>query len=341
MGIYKEKGSPYWKYDFTIQEQRHRGSTETAKKGEAEAIYAKRRSEALLGNFYDMEHQINLLDAFGRYEEERAKFTKSYLSIQSHIDHMLVYFGEHKLLHDIGQAELATYIAHCRGEKNPRNKKPYSNAIINRRISTFQGMHNDARLSWGMEVQNVDFRKLKLKESAPVNNTLSRVQFDKFMENAPKHIQHYLMFAVYTGLRKANILNLRGEQIDMERRIIQTIGKGGKPITVPIIETLIDYITAHDLHNKGTAITLKGRPVKGIKTAWATLCRNTGVKLRLHDLRHTCGTWIYEATGDVLAVKEHLHHSDIKTSLRYTHTKKDQQLEKLNKALNPKLRVIK
>lgn len=340
MGIYRVEGSPYWWYDFTVQGKRHRGSTQAAKRGDAEAIYAKRRSESLLGNFYDLEKQILLSDAFDRYEEERAQFTKSYASIQAHIDHMVKYFGEGKMLHEIGQAELSTYVSHSRQEKY--RGKLTAPATINRRLATFQGMHNDARLSWGMEIQNIDFRKLKLKEPAPVNNTLSRKEFDVWMKKADKHIQHYLMFAVYTGLRMSNILSLKGEQIDLERRIVQTIGKGGKAINVPIVDVLADYIKANNLHLKKHVITRKGEPIKSIKTAWATLCRDLGFEgFRRHDMRHTCATWIYEATGDLLAVKEHLHHSDLKTSMRYTHTKKDSQLEKLNKALNPKIRVVK
>lgn len=342
MGIYKEKGSPYWKYDFTIQGQRHRGTTETSKKSEAQAIYAKRRSEAVLGNFYDMEHQINLMDAFGRYEEERAKFTASYKTTQGHIDHILAFFGEGEMLHNIGQAELSGYVAHCRCEISARTHRVISPATVNRRMATFQGMHNDARLTWNKEVQNIEFSKLKLKEPPPINNTLSRKDFELWMKSAERHIQHYLMFAVYTGLRMTNILTLRGEQIDMERRIVQTIGKGGKAINVPIVDTLADYIMANELHLKDRVITRKGKPVKEIRKAWATLCKDLGFKdVRRHDMRHTCATWIYEATGDLLAVKEHLHHSDLKTSMRYTHTKKDIQLDKLNKALNPKLRIIK
>lgn len=342
MGIYKEKRSPYWKYDFTVQGQRHRGSTETAKKSEAEAIYAKRRSEAVLGNFYDMEHQINLLDAFAKYEEERAKFTNSYKTTQGHIDHLLAYFGENKMLQDIGAAELTSYVAQCRGEISERTHRQVSNATINRRLATFQGMHTDARLTWKKEVQNIDFSNLKLEEPPPINNTLSRSDFEVFLKNSPKYIQHYLMFAVYSGLRMSNILNLRGEQIDLERRIIQTIGKGNKALTVAIVDTLADYITTNDLHTKARVITRNGKPIKEIRHAWDSLCKDLGFQgLRRHDLRHTCGTWIYEATGDILAVKEHLHHSDIKTSLRYTHTKKDKQLATLNKALNPKLRIIK
>lgn len=336
MGIYRIEGSPYWQYDFTVQGQRHRGSTETSKRSEAEAVFAKRRSEAVLGNFYDLQNQITLHNAFNRYEQERAQFTKSYKSIQAHIDHMVAFFGEAKMLHTIGQAELTSYVAKCREDNI------VTPATINRRLATFQGMHNDARLVWGMQISNIDFRKLKLKEPAPVNNTLSKKDFDLWMAKTEPYMQDFLMLAVYTGLRKNNILTMKGSQIDMERRIIQTIGKGGKAITAPIAEILADYILTRNLHLKKHVITRKGKPIQSIKTTWRTLCRDLGFKgLRPHDLRHTCATWIYEATGDLLAVKEHLHHSDLKTSLRYTHTKKDDQLEKLNKAFTPKLRVVK
>lgn len=49
--------------------------------------------------------------------------------------------------------------------------------------------------------------------------------------------------------------------------------------------------------------------------------------LSFHISRHTCGTIIAEKTGNPYAVKDLLNHSDIHTSMRYTHTAKN-HLEK-------------
>lgn len=340
MGIYKIKGSPYYWYDFSIKGIRFRDSTKTDSRADALALEAAVRRQVLLGEHYKDEKQLSLTEAFAKYWQQRAQFTKSKDTIKAQIRHIMAYLKESTPLKNIGQDELLSYVAHCRGESYSRPgwkaHKKTTVATINRRLSTFQGMHNEARLTWGANVQNINFKKLKLKEPPPINNTLSKESVKKWMRTAPTHLRHFTMIAVYSGLRTANILSLKGSQINISRKYIETIGKGGKKIHAAIVDELLQYIIANDLHKQDYAITFQGKPVKSIRTTWNTHCKAMGLTgLRRHDLRHTCGTWIYEETGDLLAVKEHLHHSDIKTTLRYTHTKKDKQLKTLNKM--PKL----
>jgi len=343
MGIYKIKGSPYFQYDFTVKGFRHRGSTETDSRKQALEICAKLRSQELMEGHYPKAEQLRLTEAFARYELERAQFLASYPSIKAQIDHMLAHFGEHTPLHTIGQAELAGYVAKCRTETYTRTgwkvSKLTSPATINRRLSAFQGMHNDARLTWGAQVKNIDFSRLMLDEPPPVDNTFTPALLRQWLDTCQEHVRHFTMLAVFTGLRADNILTLTGPQIDVDRRIIETIGKGNKKTTVPIVDELLRYIVANKLHLQARVITYQGKGVKSIKTSWNTTADKLGAKgVRRHDLRHTCGTWIYENTGDLLLVKEMLHHADIRTSLRYTHTNKDSQRAKVNKALSPKLR---
>lgn len=300
------------------------------------------RSQIVMGQHYKQTQQITLTEAFGKYWLERARFTNSKASTKSHIQHIMKHLGEQTPLHEIDQATLSSYVAKCRaetyqkiapGSENKGKATITSNATINRRIACFQGMHNDARVVWEIQVKNIDFKRLKLKEPPPINNTMKKNQLQAWMDGAPEHLRHYTMFAIYSGLRKSNILGLRGRQIDIDGKIIKTIGKGNKQIHVPIVDALLHYIILHELHKAERAITYLGKPIKDIRTSWKKRCKETGMTgFRRHDMRHTCATWIYEATGDLLAVKEHLHHADLKTSMRYTHTKKDEQLKKLNKA---------
>lgn len=358
MGIYKDKKSPYWLYDFTVKGTRFRGSTEAVKKTEAQAVYDGLRRKILLGE--TQKEQMTLSQAFARYWLDYGKFQKSSISTKSHIRHILKYFGERLYLHEIGQNELEKYISYCRTEKYKKviwshrlqemveteSEKKTSAASVNRRISAFQSMHRRARDSWKVDTQAIDFKGLKLAEPEPQNNTLTNDEAQALLDAAPKHMKDFLMLALFTGFRKANILELKGSQIDMQKRLITVYGKSrkekGKLIAVPMVDELFRYIIAGKLHERENVITYKGQPVRDIKTSFNRLCTKTiGRKIRIHDLRHTFGTWLYERTGDLKLVKDVLHHADIRTSLRYTHTTKDSQRERMNAALSPELRQTK
>ena len=343
MGIFKVKGSPYFHFAFTVKGCRYRGSTQADKRTDAETVYGNERRKALLGETEP--NTIILEDAFAKYEEEHAMFLTSYPSVKANVDHLLGYFGKNKLLHDVGQNEMERYVAHSRTETYLRRVftpdgmvttgKPqaHSNAIINRRLATFQGMHAKAFKSWKVKIQPIDFSALKLKERTVINNTLAKDAPQKLFDAAPEHIKRFIMISLFTGWRKMNVLTLTGAQIDMESLTVQTIGKGGKLIVSPITTSFARYIRANKLHKAEYVCAYKGEPVKQIKTAWKKLFEKTGIPyIRPHDLRHTFGTWLYEKTGDQRLVQEALNHSDIKTSIRYTHTHLEQRRKKMNKA---------
>ena len=57
-----------------------------------------------------------------------------------------------------------------------------------------------------------------------------------------------------------------------------------------------------------------------LRRPWAAALKAAEVdNFRFHDLRHTRGTRILRATGNLAAAKEALKHRSIKTTLRYAH----------------------
>lgn len=356
------KGSPYIWYDFSIKGARFRDSTKTDSIKLAKDRLAAERNKVITGDYKKPQKTLTLTEAFAKYWIQRAQFKKTaHTSIKPYIEHMLAYFKPHTLLHEIGASELTDYISHCQTQpyirprychktrKMVKGKTPktLSNASINRRMAVFQGMHGEAWETWGVLVQPIKFSKLKLDEPDRTGDTLTEEEAQRYFDNAPPHIIDFAMIALYGGLRKNNILTLRGSQIDVKQMLITVRGKSrkkeGKLITVTIVQDLLRYIMANGLHLRDYVISVDGKPLDDIKTShYATLRRaKITKKIRPHDLRHTCGTWLYEKTGDIKLVKDWLGHSDYKTTERYTHTTKDSMREKANKAGLPKFRLMK
>ena len=56
----------------------------------------------------------------------------------------------------------------------------------------------------------------------------------------------------------------------------------------------------------------------------------------LYSLRHTFATWFYDATKDLVALKEVLGHSDLRTVLRYVNDSQprmDRAMERFDKVI--------
>ncbi len=358
MGVFKAKRTPYFQYKITINGTPYRGSTGLDKRADAEAWLANERRKIILG--IEEKKALTLSQGFAKYEIEHLQFKTSYTSIQPKINHVLEYFGGDTWLHDIGQNELEQYVAHCRTETyrkmvySPKKKKmvPIAKgdnakprtanvATINRRLAAFQAMHTRARKSWRVKIQEIDFESLKIKETTVINNTLAIDTPQVLWDAAPPHIRHFIVISLSTGWRMTNVLTLNGrKQINLDAAVpfMWTVGKGDKYIETPLTDFLMQYITANGLHELECVCAQefkksgKRRPVKSIKTAWKNLFIRTKVKpIRIHDMRHTFGTWFYSVTRDQRAVQEALAHSDIQTSMRYTHTNLDMLREQMNK----------
>jgi integrase len=354
MGVFKDKKSPYLQYSFTVKGVRYRGSTGLNSRSDAKEWVANERRKIILG--IEVEKTLTVGQGFAKYELEHLQFKPSYKSIIPKINHVMEFLGKNTCLHSVGQNDLERYIAHCRTEtfrkmvyspkkgkmipiKAGEHAKPrkVSVATINRRLAAFQAMHKKAKKSWKVKVQEIDFESLFLKETTVINNTLAVSSPQILWDAAKPHIRHFIMITLCTGWRSTPVLRMNGKKqivLDAPVPFVWTIGKGGKHIETPITDVFMQYIIANGLQHMDLICDFwgTGEPVASIKTTWKTLFKNTGIKyIRPHDLRHTFGTWLYHYTKDQRAVQEALVHSDITTSIRYTHTNLDMLREQMNK----------
>jgi integrase len=75
-----------------------------------------------------------------------------------------------------------------------------------------------------------------------------------------------------------------------------------------------------------------GKPFKDIKRSFHTALRKAGIKdFRFHDLRHTSASHLLMRGASVKAVQEHLGHTSIAMTQRYSHLSRDFQREEVNR----------
>ena len=153
--------------------------------------------------------------------------------------------------------------------------------------------------------------------------------------------QAVLELAYSSGLRLAELRNLRLEQLHLESGFIVVIGKGNKERVVPVGSKAIDAIEKY-LTSGRPALVKKHSPAnlfltnRGTAFAHATLWRR--IKLRVkkagidqnitpHTLRHSFATHLLEHGADLRIIQELLGHASIQTTEIYTHVGKNRLVE--------------
>lgn len=158
--------------------------------------------------------------------------------------------------------------------------------------------------------------------------------------------RRYIAGLVYTGMRANEATALRVEDIDLAQRTIHvrrsfTIGNDGKTIevtpkshkerAVPIPSALVPYLAAAVVGKSRGELVFTG-PRGGRLNAsnvrraidWNALrAQLNRTDLRIHDLRHTLATLLFDAGASANDVQAILGHSSMQMTERYSHARSD------------------
>jgi integrase/recombinase XerD len=145
--------------------------------------------------------------------------------------------------------------------------------------------------------------------------------------------QAILELAYASGLRLAELRNVRLEQLHLEAGFINVIGKGNKERVVPVgsqavaaLQRFIEVgrpklVTARSPAN--VFLTKRGTPFAAV-TLWLRIKQRVGRagierNVTPHMLRHSFATHLLENGADLRVIQELLGHASISTTEVYTH----------------------
>src|ERR1700690_228924 len=161
--------------------------------------------------------------------------------------------------------------------------------------------------------------------------------------------QAVLELAYASGLRLAELRNLRLEQLHLDAGFINVIGKGNKERVVPVgkkaVEALNRYIEVGRpklVTPKSPAnvfLTKRGTPFASV-TLWLHIknrVRRAGVSRNItpHMLRHSFATHLLEHGADLRVIQELLGHASISTTEIYTHVTGN-RLREIHRKFHPR-----
>lgn len=126
---------------------------------------------------------------------------------------------------------------------------------------------------------------------------LTQAQAKQLLARLPEHQREVVLFALSTGLRQRNILDLTWDQVDLARRQA-VIGDGdtknGDALGVPLNSVAIEVLERQVGKHRKYVFTYRGRHLKSANTkTWRAALKACGIRdFRWHDLRHTWATWL-------------------------------------------------
>ena len=133
----------------------------------------------------------------------------------------------------------------------------------------------------------------------------------------------FILFALSTGARKSEILNLTWKDIDPENNTaLVAISKNGTPRYLPLIPAVSSLMNTCKHPPDYACFPSTINPYQGfdITKAWRKLRSAINMqKLRIHDLRHTAASNMIAQGYTLIEVAELLGHSQISTTRRYAH----------------------
>ena len=168
----------------------------------------------------------------------------------------------------------------------------------------------------------------RLPESLPAGDV------DVFMASLRTHRDRAMVLAMLLGgLRSAEVRGLKLADVDMGRRRLRVIGKGGKERHVPVDQAFFTELAAYlrlerppGLATAECFVVLRGpttgAPVTeaGLRSLFRRHREASGaVRVRPHRLRHTYGTELAAAGIDLLVLRELMGHTSPETTASYVH----------------------
>jgi site-specific recombinase XerD len=147
------------------------------------------------------------------------------------------------------------------------------------------------------------------------------------LERNPKH-RLLLMLVYSSGLRVSEVVALKKEHIDIERKVIYIRnGKGRKDRNTMLADKAASFITEYcTFYGIETWLFPGQRPkhaltIRSAQNIFDKALHRAQIpkKISIHSLRHTFATHLLESGTDIRYIQSLLGHSSLRTTERYTH----------------------
>jgi integrase len=163
-------------------------------------------------------------------------------------------------------------------------------------VALVRGIFRRAMREWEWIETMPAFKTYRKTSNARVR-WLTQPQAERLLAELPEHQRDIMLFALATGLRQRNILELSWDRVDTARRqaTIEAAGtKNGEALGVPLNDLALAVLERQRGRHRERVFTYCGKPIRQVNTkCWKSALKRCGIRdFRWHDLRHTWASWL-------------------------------------------------
>jgi len=218
-------------------------------------------------------------------------------------------FEVNKIEH-VSYAEIRSWIVYLVEHNN-------SNSSINRKLSSLQSYYKFLLKTKTIKVNPLVKHK-PLKKEKKIQVPFSEKEVKQVLDNFNElddflSLRNKLIIEMFygTGMRRAELINLKLKDIDLKNKTVKVLGKRNKERYIPLLNFVIKSIIKYFVKNYFSAVSLK-------------------VKKSPHILRHSFATHLLNEGADLNSIKELLGHASLASTQIYTNS----SLAKIKKVYN-------
>ena len=212
--------------------------------------------------------------------------------------------------------------------------KEIAPATVIRELSYFSSIINHARREWGIHINNPVALVAKPKSTQGrtriMDTTETNALFEALRPVGRKSIWMLplVRLALETAMRRSELLGLRWEHVDIEKRtIFLQLTKNGTSRTVPLSTHAIQILTEIPRMIDGRVFPITHEVVS---QAFNRARKQAGVEdIRFHDLRHMAITRLAEKLPNLIELSAVSGHKSLAMLKRYYHPNPELLAEKL------------
>jgi integrase/recombinase XerC len=214
-----------------------------------------------------------------------------------------------------------------------------SNTSVNRKVSSLKSYYK-----FLLKIKQITVNPLlkhkSLKTAKKIQIPFSEKELQDVFEfnsysNDFEGIRNQLIIELFytTGIRRAEMINLPLENVDLYQKTIKVIGKRNKERIIPLLDCTVKLIESYKLqrnhlevikNNEMLILSKNGNKVSEsfvyrlINEYFSSVSQKT--KKSPHVLRHSFATHLLNNGADLNSVKELLGHASLSSTQIYTHS---------------------
>jgi len=315
----KRKDGYYYIFYFDETGKRKGKSTGAKIKSEALAFLSKFKESIQVSSVTNLKPAIDLFLNYSKAIHVK-RHTQNY---KAKLKRFYDYFGNAQLS-KVTTPFIQSYINGITAE---------SKTLANKSLTLIKAFFNFAVSQELISVNPCNrIKKFKLPEKQPLYfKETELIIVLSYIQN--QDLRDMVIFAVNTGMRLSELINLRFDQIDLERETVilnnqTSITKSKKVRTIPLNTSAKTVILKRAVNNSEYVFTHNNEKFKISYASheFKKAVRKAGLNdaFHFHSLRHTFASYLVIKNIPIFSVSKLLGHSNVNTTMIYSHLAPEQ-----------------